>query len=69
MDNHNTKQKQISTNGYDIILDTYNKYKYPIIENQINALTFPWKLQNGSDIIDTMKFCQKELDEEFNNLK
>ena len=69
MDNKKTKQKQNSTNGYDIILDTYNKYKYPIIENQFNALTFPWKLQNETDIIDTMKFCQKELDEEFNNNK
>ena len=61
-------KKQISTNGYDIILDTYNKYKYPIVENQMNALVFPWKLQNGTDIIDSMKFCQEELDDKFKNL-
>lgn len=68
MKNITEKHDQSTSNGYDAILDTYNKYKYPIIENQMNALVFPWKLQNNVDIIDSMKFCQDELDEQFKDL-
>jgi hypothetical protein len=43
-------------NGYEIILDTYNKEKYPVIENQTNALVFPWSMQRDVDAIDSMRF-------------
>ncbi|WP_066505680.1 hypothetical protein [Abyssisolibacter fermentans] len=68
MKDKNNLKNQKATNGYDIIIDSYNKYKYPIIENQMNALVFPWKLQNGTDMIDSMKFCSEELNEEFKNM-
>lgn len=53
MDNKNK-----TSNGYDKILDTYNKYKHPIIKNQMNALVFPWSMQRDVDAIDTLKFAQ-----------
>lgn len=44
------------TNGFDIILETYNSHKYPIIENQMNAVVFPQDMQRDVDAIDSMRF-------------
>lgn len=43
-------------NGYDVILDTYNKNEYPIIENRVNAVVFPWDMKRDIDYIDPAKF-------------
>ncbi len=40
----------------DIILETYNSHKYPVIKNQINAVVFPWNMQRDVDAIDSMRF-------------
>lgn len=45
-------------NGYDIILDTYNAEKFPIIKNDNNALVFPFEMRNDIDYIDTSKFYE-----------
>lgn len=50
--------KKNTTNGYDKILETYNKYKHPIIENQMNALVFPWSMKRDVDAIDTLNFIE-----------
>ncbi len=55
-------------NGYDIILETYNSHKYPIIENQMNALVFPWNMQRDVDAIDSVKLSQGPKNAE-NHLK
>ena len=58
MDNKKDKSNPTNSNGYDIILDTYNSHKYPVIENQMNAVVFPWSMQRDVDTIDTMKFYE-----------
>ncbi|MGF7059450.1 hypothetical protein [Brassicibacter mesophilus] len=58
MNNKKDETNTISNNGYDIILNTYNSHKYPVIENQMNALVFPWSMQRDVDAIDTMKFYE-----------
>lgn len=50
------KNKSTGKNGYDIILDTYNSKKAPIIKNDINALVFPTGLKSDIETIDTSKF-------------
>lgn len=50
------------TNGYDMILQTYNSKKYPVIPNQTNALVFPWSMQRDVDAIDTMRFVTETTD-------
>jgi len=49
-------EKSGSKNGYDMILETYNSHKYPVIENQINAVVFPEGIQRDVDAIDSMRF-------------
>lgn len=51
--------KSIGKNGYNYILDTYNKNNFPILENKINATVFPWNMKRDVDYIDTMKFYNK----------
>ena len=56
---YNNKQyKSIGRNGYDIILETYNADKFPIIENDINALVFPIEMKRDVEGIDTLKFYE-----------
>ncbi|MBS4536659.1 hypothetical protein GOQ29_13630 [Clostridium sp. D2Q-14] len=43
-------------NGYNVIVDTYNKNQYPIIENKFNAFVFPWDMKRNIDYIDPTKF-------------
>lgn len=54
MDNMN--KRHIGKNGLDIIFDTYNSHKYPVIKNQLNAVVFPWNMQRDVDAIDSMRF-------------
>ncbi|MTI46716.1 hypothetical protein [Sporosalibacterium faouarense] len=42
--------------GLDMIFETYNSHKYPVINNQINAFVFPWNMQRDVDAIDSMRF-------------
>ncbi len=53
-------------NGYDKILSTYNSYKHPVIENQTNALVFPWQMQRDVDAIDTLRFSENTTEENQN---
>ena len=46
-------------NGIDIIYDTYNSHKYPVINNQMNAVVFPWNMQRDVDAIDSMRFYEE----------
>lgn len=45
--------------GLDIILASYNAHKYPVINNQINAVVFPWSMQRDVDAIDSMRFYEE----------
>ena len=58
MNSKKDENKYTRSNGYDMILDSYNSHKYPVIENQMNALVFPWSMQRDADAIDTMKFYE-----------
>jgi len=66
--NNNKQTKSIGRNGYDIILETYNANKFPIIENDINALVFPIEMKRDVEgeiyHLDTMITALVELLEE-----
>lgn len=58
MENRSKKSESTGINGYEMLLETYNAHKFPIIENQTNATFFPWSMIRDVDAIDTMKFYQ-----------
>lgn len=47
-------------NGYEIITDTYDIHRSPIIENRMTATVFPWNMKKDVDYIDSMRFSNKK---------
>lgn len=56
LDNQKNSRKRKS--GLDIIYETYNSHKYPVINNPMNAVVFPWNMQRDVDAIDSMRFYE-----------
>jgi len=53
-----SKKRRKNSNGYDMILDTYNSHEFPVIESPMAALVFPWNMQRDIDAIDSRRFYE-----------
>lgn len=50
--------KSNNKNPYDLILDTYNAEKFPIIQNVQSGLVFPFSMKADDEVIDPSAFYE-----------